>query len=306
MYYAAQDIVEYLMNSVGGGSQDSEHRLLRSAAHHAYRDLMHCREWHWLSSEAPLPAAVSGTNGKEYVLPANVKTVDGLITPDRTTAVSYITPREWRILESESLAPGSAVYWTVVPDPTKPDRWRLKIAGNPTPIESGKTYYITFRRKPLPLKYMGFEEICRNGTLDATSAPGAVKRYGTATHHPEGPSGIYPYTAEEVLGVAGSLIGTPPAGARTVVSDRLDVSESMFTALLSGAEVWLAKMLGKNVEGALAVYNRDLRMAFEADSPAPIAGRREGIGRYPEVDAVSWGTPRAMGYYSPSQPDTGV
>lgn len=294
------------MNSVGGGSQDSEHRLLRSAAHHAYRDLMHCREWHWLSSEAPLPSAVSGTNGKEYVLPADVKTVDGLVTPNRTTNVAYITPREWRLLESDSLAPGSSVYWTVVPDPTRPDRWRLKIAGSPTPIESGKTYYITYRRKPLPLKYMGFEEVCRNGSLNASSAPGAVKRYGTATQHPEGASGIYPYTAEEILGVSGSLIGTPPTGARTVVSDRLDVSESMYTALLSGAEVWLAKMLGKNVEGALAVYNRDLRMAFESDVPAPIAGRRRSVGRYPESDSFAWGTPRAMGYYSPSQPDTGV
>lgn len=306
MYYAAQDIIEYLMNSVGGGAQDSEHRVLRAAAHNAYREVMHSRDWNWLASEMALPSALSGSDGKAFLLPANVKTVDGLIPPDRTTPVAYVTPREWRSLEAVNYSPGTSVYWTVVPYETQPDKWKLMIAGTPTPLAAGKTYYITYHRKPLPLRRMGFEDVCRDGSLDATSAPGAVKRYGTATQHPEGPSGINPYTAEEILGVAGSLVGTPPVGAKSVVSDRLDVSESMFTAVLSCAEVWLAKMLGKNVEGALSVYNRDLRLAYEADVVAPIAGRRTGVGRYPENDAIAWGTPRAMGYYAPSQPDTGV
>ena len=152
---------------------------------------------------------------------------------------------------------------------------------------------------------MGFEDVCRDGSLTDETAPGAVVRYGTATTHPEGMAGINPYTAEEILGLANSLIGTPPEDAKTVVSDYLDVSPSMFSAVLSGAEVWLAKMAGKNVEGALAVYNRDLRMAFEADTIAPMSGRRSGVGRYPDIDAVSFGTPQALGYYSPSGPDTG-
>lgn len=305
MYYAAQDIIEYLMNSVGGGAQDSEHRVLRAAAHHAYRDVMHARDWSWLSSETTLPAAITGSNNKAFLLPANVKNVDGLILPDRTNRAAYVTPNEYRRLESGMIASGYPVFWTVVKSESNPDRWKLLVAGTSATIDATKTYYITYRRMPAPLKYMGFEDACRNGSLNASNAPGAVKRYGTATTYPEGLAGINPYIAEEILGLAGSLVGTPPASAKTVVSDQLDVTPAMFTAVLSCAEVWLAKMLGKNVEGALAVYGRDLRMAFEADTVAPMSGRRSGVGRYPDIDAVSWGTPQALGYYSPSAPDTG-
>jgi hypothetical protein len=154
---------------------------------------------------------------------------------------------------------------------------------------------------------MGYETVCRNGSLNATNAAGAVKRYGTTANFPEGLSGVYPYTAQEILGSAGSMVGTPPSGAKTVVSDYLDVSEHMFTALLSCAESWLARLMGKNVEGALAVYQRDLRLAMESDVIAPISGRRAAVDRYPEMQAPLFaGTPRSLGYYSPSGPDTGA
>lgn len=306
MYYAAQDIIEYLMNSVGGGSQDSEHRLLRSAAHNAYRDLLNAREWNWLNAEMPLPAAVSGSSNKVFMLPDTVKTVDALIPPDRTTGVAYVTPSEWRRLEANNVSVGTMAHWTAVRSPTRPDRWQIMVAGTPSPLDPTKTYYITYRRAPAPLRYMGFEPASRDGSLTASNAPGAVKRYGTATNHPEGASGMYPFTAEEILGLSGSMSGTPPTGAKTVVSDYLDVSSAMFTALLSGAEVWLAKLMGKNVDGATAVYARDLRLAFEADVVAPISGRRISIGRYPELSNIAWGTPRALGYYSASAPDTGA
>lgn len=308
MYRAAQDLIEYLMTTVGGGAQDSEHRLLRSAAHQAYRDLLNVRDWNWLVGEAALPAAISGSNGKRFLLPANVRSVDALIPPSLVTPVVFVTPREWRMVETlkTPVTTSGPIYWTVVRSATNPDRMELKIAGQSTPIDSTKTYYYGYRRAAVPLKYMGYEPVCRDGSLTAAEAPGAVKRYGTATQHPEGPTGITPFTAEELLGVSGSLVGTPPNGAKTVVSDFLDVSDGMYSALLAGAEVWVAKLLGKNVEGAMAAYDRELRRAFEADVVSPIANRRVSIGRYPETDQVRWGTPRALGYYSPSGPDTGA
>lgn len=294
MYYCGQDVLEYLMNSVGGGAQDSEHRLLRAAANHAYRDVTSARDWNWHVTTDTLPAPDAGAGpGYNYTLPANVRNVDSIIPPlTSPSGVKYVTPTEWERLNIALPQVNAPYFWTVVKHPAKYDRWMLKIVGQPN---TSLTFTYTYRRKPAPLRYMGYEEASRNGTLNTT---GLVKRYGTATAFPEGPAGINPYTAEEIIGVAGSLVGTPPASAKTVVSDYLDVSDTMFTAVLSGAEVWVAKMMGKNVEGAMTVYSRDLRMAFEADQLAPISGNRMG--------GVVIGTPRALGYYSPSGPDTGV
>lgn len=304
MYYAAQDLIEYLMASSGGGAQDSEHRALRAAAHHAYRDVAHAKDWLWYVTEAALPSPVTGTSNKIYVLPENVNNVDALIPPDKVSVTAYITPAEWRRLESYSLGSGDPIYWTVMKAPTSADRWQLMLAGAPT---NASGFFYTYRRKPSPLKFMGYETVCRNGSLNSTNAPGAVKRYGTTANFPEGLTGVYPYVAQEILGVAGSMVGTAPEGAKTVVSDYLDLSEHMFTAVLSAAEVWLARLMGKGIEGAMAVYQRDLRMAMEADVIAPISGRRIGADRYPEMQAPPYaGTPRSLGYYSPSGPDTGT
>jgi hypothetical protein len=306
MYYAAQDLIEYLMNSVGGGAQDGEHRLLRAAASNAHREVMYARDWNWLATDAQLPTAVSGSNNKLFLLPANVKNVDALVAVERTKAMAYVTPREWRDIESKQLPTSNVVYWTVTASSTQPDRWMLKVAGTPSPIDNPSNFWITYRRAPPPLRRMGYEPSSRDGSLTAGTAAGCVKRYGTATNFPEGPSGVYPFVAEEILGLSGSLVGTPPENAKTVVSDFLDASESMYTAILSCAEVWVAKMMGKNVEGALSVYARDLRLAFEADNLTPMSGRRAGFGRYPESSGLSIGTARALGYYGPSGPDTGA
>ena len=295
MYYAAQDILEYLMNSVGGGAQDSEHRMLRAAAHNAYRDVINVRDWNWHIAEATLAddaTAGSGDGVESFTLPATVKNVDALIPPkDVSVPTVYVTPTDWFRVDIKIPTLNSPIYWTVIKDPSAPDRWLLKLAGTPVPT----TYKYTYRRRPTPLRYMGYEAECRQ---DGFSVAGAVRRYGTADQHPDGLSGMRPYTAQEIIGMAGSLVGTPPLNAKTVVSDYVDASDSMFTAILSCTEVWLAKLMGKNVEGAMTVYSRDLRMAFEADNVAPLAGTRNG--------GMFIGTARALGYYSPSGPDTGV
>lgn len=312
MYYAAQDIIEYLLASVGGGVQDSEHRMLRAAAGNAYRDVVYAREWRWHSSEAALPASLEGSGGKVFLLPVGVRSVDALIAPNRTVRSAFITPQEYVRLESYPGSYGDVIYWTVMPSATRPSQWNLMVAGIPPSIDASRhdEYYITYRRKPEPLRLMGFEKSSRDNSLTADTAFGAVKRYGTQANHPEGPYGLHPFTAEEILGVDGSLVGTPPEGARTVVSDRLDIAEYMLSAVLSGAESWLARLQGKNVEGALSVHARDMRMAMESDTVAPMSGRRQLLSRYPEDISLPFAgnlsTARAMGYYSPSQPDTGA
>ena len=310
MYYAAQDIIEYLMNSVGGGAEDSELRMLRSAAHNSYRDVVFARDWNWHVTEAALPAAVAGSNNKIFTLPANVKNVDALVSPNRLQSVSMVTPSEYRRMEAYAQSSGGSIYWTIMKSPLQPDRWQLMIAGNPSAVVDGQSYYMTYRRKPAPLRYMGYEAASRDNSLTGTTAPGCVKRYGTVANFPEGPSGIHPFVAEEILGLSGSLIGTPITGCKTAVSDFLDVSENLYTALLSSAEVWVARMMGKNVEGAMTLHQRDLRLAMEADVMAPFSGRRDGVTRYPEMTSPPIsspsGSPNSMGYYGVAGPDTGV
>lgn len=310
MYYCAQDVIEYLMASVGGGAQDSEYRMLRAAVGNAYRDLVQAREWKWHEAESSLPEADADSDGKSFTLPAGVTSIDALVPPDRTTSTAYITLNEYIRMESYPSSYGDTIYWTLTHSQKQPGQYLLLIAGRPSSVNASRhdEYFYTYRRKPGPIRYMGFERICRDNSLTAATAPGAVKRYGTQANFPDGHNGLNSHTAEEILGLAGSLIGSPPEGAKTVISDRIDVAPYMMSALLSGAESWLARLQGKNVEGALSVYARDMRLAMEADAVASIAGRRKVLSRHPENAPIPYSgtasTPRTLGYYSPSQPDT--
>jgi hypothetical protein len=38
--------------------------------------------------------------------------------------------------------------------------------------------------------------------------------------------------------------------------------------------------MGKNVEGATAMHGRDLRLAFEQDTVAPLSGRQHSTGGF--------------------------
>jgi hypothetical protein len=106
--------------------------------------------------------------------------------------------------------------------------------------------------------------------------------------HPESLTGMNAYADEGLIyGVANTvkLYAYSPAGAmaypdgtKFVITDYLDISPGMYTALLSGSEVWMARLTGKNIEGAAGIYGRDLRMAFESDAIAVLSGQRNGGG----------------------------
>ena len=85
------------------------------------------------------------------------------------------------------------------------------------------------------------------------------------------------------------------AGVKYAISSIIDASPTMYTAVLSAAEMWYARLVGKDAGQAAAIFNRDMRLAMENDVVSPMAGR---MGRqYP--------TPRTMGYHSPMLPDVG-
>jgi len=319
MYQTAHDVVEYLMQTVGGGSQDQEHRVLRAAVHHAYRDVVYARDWLWLVSEGSITTLA---NDNTYVLPEEVKNIDALVLPDRTTVTSYITPAEWLRLEQNNITLGEAVYYTVCKstDAIDFDRWELKIAGR-LPAETVIRY--TYRRAPKPLTLLGYETSCRTGFITAagttvtgisTNFParsvGAILRIGTPSNYPEPLSGFYPYVSQHRIKTRGTdgksltldtSAGTVTDQTRYVISDYLDVSPGMFTAILTGAELWAARLMGKDVNAALGLYQRDLKIAMENDTVTPLSGRRAPYDRIPDAANTAY-----AGSYTQMGPDQGA
>jgi hypothetical protein len=313
MFYAAQDVIEYLMNTTGGGAQDNEHRVLRAALHHGYRDLMNSRDWLWHVSES----SVTIQNGVgSYDLPPDIRNIDSLIPERRSGVAAFVTPQEFQYLEVNNTTIGTPVYWTIVRDEnaTDFDKWQIRVAGRPG---ADLKLYFTYRRTPKPISLMGFESQCRVGTVTAmgttvagagTAFPplcaGSIIRFGTPDVGPEPLTGTHPYQEQQRIascGGADSLTLVSPVSrtytsVKYSISDYIDMSPTMYTALLSAAEMWLARLAGRSVDAAAAVYERDLRFAFEADTIAPMSGRRTPVG---------WG-PRMSGWDAPAQPDTGV
>ena len=334
MLYTAQDAMEYMLATTTGGTQDSEHRALRAAIGNGYRDVIQHKDWacHDVSVDIPavnflpdpmkVPSAPVNEEGPySHLLPADCKNVDSMVAPDRTTPCCYCTLQEYERLRAYDTSPGSTIFWTVVPDKVQPSRNRLLIAGKGFSLYEGDTYTLTYRSKPEPLRYFGYEKACRN--VNWTAVPeGKVVRWGTETSYPEGPYGIHPFTAEHIKPAAicsdngsGEIVcETPPNPVsneklKMLFTDRMDVTDYMWSACLSAAEVWYARLTGKNVEGALTIYSRDMRLAMEQDGLAPFSGRRTYVLRYPEnmeMPYASTGTARSLGYYSGESNDTGT
>lgn len=296
--YTSQDAVTYLMDTVGGGAMDSEHRVLRQAVFHAYRDLITARDWRWYETHDSINVDRSYV---EHLLPWGVQSVDSFKFDDHANYQSfgrYVHPRDFQRLYDDELNELAGTVWTLDKS-TYQDRYRLRILNQYGFSPSIAT--LTYRRRPKDLRLTGLEKNSHVGTVDLSGVDvvgtgtkftkemvGSVIRVnGEANHLPEPLTGMYPYTHEAIIYQVDSPTRAyawapeeafPVQGSRYVVTDMLDLAPGMYTALLSGAEVWAARLLGKNVEGAYGLYGRDLRMAFESDAVAVLTGREHLCG----------------------------
>lgn len=297
--YTSFDLIETLLATTGGGSQDQEHRVLRQAVFHAYRDLVTARDWRWhhtVEEVDLLPSELVTT----YTLPWGVQSVDAVALTYPMVTAEYVSPTDWERIVHSQLKEMARLVWTVMPSRTIPDRFEVKILNG---YRYGQCATLTYRRRPRDLRCTGWEPANRTGAIDwdgklatgtgtnwSNQVVGCVLRVsGDPKRPPESLAGMTPYRDEGlILRVDnGSQLHTwSPAsnlsysGTRFIITDYLDISPGMYTALISGAEVWAARLLGKNVEGAMGVYGRDIRMAFESDAMAPISGRRNTVGGY--------------------------
>lgn len=251
-----------------------------------------------------------------YDLPPNVRDIDSLITETVGTLHRYVTPMEWLRLEVNTKGAGEPYYYTVMKSDVNPDRYQIRFVGIPT---NGTVVYYTFRYNPDSIKLMGYEPSCRAGsvsvaststtaTFTGTTLPpdlsDAVIRFGTATTEADSVGSMTPYVYERrvtarVNDTSLTMESALPAAVTSVkytISDVLDCSPQMYTALLSAVEMWYARMAGKPAAEITALFNRDLRLAMEADVVTPMSGRPQPIA-YP--------TPRSMGWRSNQLSDQG-
>lgn len=369
----AQDLVDYLLTSAGGGSQDGEHKVVRQAVIHGVREVMQIRDWLWhtktnlfttnliattatitagsnqitVASAANMVAgrildvppsyfpaatritAVSGntvtldhaasTSGTGitvypqtyYDLPADLKDIDALVTNTVGTLHCYITPQEWQRLEINTRGAGEPYYYTVMRSDTNPDRYQIRFVGVPT---NSTVVHYTYRYIPKVIKYMGYERLCRQGTVACSSTTvagtgtafpedvaGSVIRFGTPTSEADPVGSLQPYIAERKIvsrtsttELAIDTAVTAAALTKYSISDPIDASPQMYTAILSACDMWYARLAGKPADVPAVVFQRDLKIAMENDVVSPMSG-------WPSRTVVR--TARTQGWHSPILPD---
>ena len=97
----------------------------------------------------------------------------------------------------------------------------------------------------------------------------------------------YQYVANDLDDINTTL----PALTKYAITDIINASPQMYTAILSACEMWYSRVAGKDYGTAAQVFNRDLRIAMENDVVTPMSGQPFGGNSF-------YATPRTMGWHS--------
>lgn len=228
-----------------------------------------------------------------YPLPADFRNMDEPSDEYNWWSGLYVSPDEAMKLERISNSSGKPYHWTILKDPYS-SGWALKLIGYPTITE---TVDFVYRRSARPIRLSGHEatsragtiaiadsEVAGTGTSFSSDMVGSILRIGTATDSPGPLASISPYTAETKITAQSSSTSITVDGSQTVsggtkylITDPIDVPPHMHNVIYSGAEYWLARLRGTKPDNAYAMYQRDLRLAFEMDTLNPTSGRSNQI-----------------------------
>lgn len=228
-----------------------------------------------------------------YPLPADFRNMDEPSDEYNWWSGVYVTPDQAMKLERVSNTSGTPLHWTVIKDPDSTG-WAIKLIGYPTERE---TIDFTYRRTARPLRYSGHEAALRQGTIArtgdavtgsgtafASAMAGSVLRVGDTTSIPGPIESLAPWVSETFIESVGSATalttadsGTIAASTKYLITDPIDVARHMEQAVDSCCDYWLARIRGTSPDKAFAMYQRDLRLAFEQDQLAPVSGRSEEV-----------------------------
>jgi hypothetical protein len=233
-----------------------------------------------------------------YDLPSDFRNLDEPSDEFNWWSGAYVTPDEAMKMERVNFQTGSPLHWTVIKSPIA-NNYVLKLVGYPTAVE---TIDFTYRRELRPLRWSGHEADARAGTIDtsvftspvrvngdstafSSSMVGSVLRIGTSSDVPGPLTSIAAYVDErEILSRSNATTLTVSggytsyaAGTKYLITDPIDLPEHMHNVMLSGSEYWLSRIRSNNVDEKYQLYQRDLRLAMEADQLAPVSGRSKRI-----------------------------
>jgi hypothetical protein len=143
--------------------------------------------------------------------------------------------------------------------------------------------------------------------LDRAGTPGPIH----PTHPPKQNDVVSPTAGPDVAEVVDGNEQPPPAGdridanergevevvepgTRYCITDWIDASPTMWTAIITACEMWHARLAGKPAGDVVQLYGRDLRLAMENDVVSPLSGQARNM---------PFPTPRSAGWHSALRPD---
>ena len=200
----------------------------------------------------------------------------------------YISPSEWLQRERFHQASGQTWAWTIMKDPDDDGRFALRV--DPSPSTAEPLGFI-YRRKPRALRWAGTEAAARtytiHGTADASSLTtstalpanmvGSIIRIADSDETlPTGLAGTSPYNeqhkitklATTTVTIAGTLSKSYSAGTKIVVSDPVDMNDTMIEALKAQIEYRFARFANdqRSTTTARDAADFELRRALEAEA----------------------------------------
>jgi hypothetical protein len=123
-----------------------------------------------------------------YDLPLDLKDIDTLVTNTVGTLHCYLTPQEWQRLEINTRGAGEPYYYTVMKSDTDPNRYQIRFVGVPT---NATVVHYSYRIRPAPIKYMGYERLCRQGTVSLSFPSSRPTVIGDGTAFPQDSAGAF-------------------------------------------------------------------------------------------------------------------
>ena len=222
-----------------------------------------------------------------YPLPSDMWRLYDVAVEKSYWVPHYITPTEWLKRERFSTSSGQTWAWTIMKDPDSIGRWALWV--DPSPDTAEPLGFI-YRRRPRTLRWAGTETEARTytatGSADAStittstalpaSMVGSVIRLAdSTTTHPTGLAGTYPFLEQHKITALSTTtvtidgtLSTAYSGDKIVVSDPIDMNDTMVEALKAQLEYRLSRFSNdaRDMASAKQISELELRRALEAEA----------------------------------------
>lgn len=262
----------------------------------------------------PTADIASGTSfdlyQSSYPLPDDFIALEEVFVEGGFWQAHYITPSEWMARERFLQSSGRTDFWTIMRD--RRIRNRLNLLVSPYPNTAEPLGFI-YRRRARPLRIPGTDSANRTATVTGTAGEstlttsvalssdyvGSVIRLRDDTSNvPTGLAGQYPYDEQHLIKsissttvtLDGTTLEKTYSADRMVVSDPVDINESMLEALKAQIEYRLARFHAgardmPSINTFKAAADREIRMAMECES-RDMRNRLAGCAAFDWVQAI--------------------